>query len=132
MVQPVIALERTSSPAVTPLLKTSPALNEILMACRLRAAFQNDPTFSDVRVLSTSATLGTIAHRLLEVCVRGEFDAVSRSSLSQVIVQKWDDLAATEAQNISGLAVGLVPPPPSSQSNRVLMVVPRMWVKLIC
>ena len=26
-------------------------------------------------------------------------------------MQKWDDLAATEAQNFSGLAVGLVPPP---------------------
>ena len=27
-------------------------------------------------------------------------------------MQNWDDLAATEAQNFSGLAVGLVPPPP--------------------
>ena len=112
MVQPVTALERTSSPAVTPLLKTSPALNEILRACRLRAAFQYDPAFSDVRVLSTSAALGTIAHRLLEVCARGEFDAVSRGSLSQAISQTWDDLAATEADNFRGLVIGRVPPPP--------------------
>ena len=107
----MIALVRTRSPAVTPLLKTSPALSEVLRACNLRAAFQNDPMFSDVRVLSTSAALGTIAHRLLEMSSRGEFNAVSRSSLSQIIVQKWDELVATAAQNFSGLAVGTVPPP---------------------
>ena len=66
----MIALERTRSPAVTPLPKTSPALNEVLRACYLRAAFQNDPMFSNVRVLSTSAALGTIAHRLLEMSAR--------------------------------------------------------------
>ena len=107
----MIALERTRSPAVTLLPKTSPALNEVLRACHLRAAFQNDPMFSDVRVLSTSAALGTIAHRLLEMSARGEFNAVFHSGLSQIIVEKWDELAATEAQNFSGLAVGTVPPP---------------------
>ena len=105
------ALERTNSPAVTPLLKTSPGLDEVLRACRLRATFQNDPVFSGVRGLSTSAALGTIAHRLLEICARGEFDGVSSKSLPQAIAQKWDELAATEAQNFSELAVGQVPPP---------------------
>ena len=107
----MIALERARNPAVTPLANTSPALNEVLRACHLRAAFQNDPMFSDVRVLSTSAALGTIAHRLLEVSALGEFDAVSSNSLSQAVAQKWDDLAATEAQKLGGLAMGLVPPP---------------------
>ncbi len=107
----MIAPKRTSSPAVTSLLKTSPALNEILRACRLRAAFQNDSAFSDVRVLSTSAALGTIAHRLLEGCARGGFDPVSRSGLSQAIAQTWEDLAAIEADKFRGLAIGLVPTP---------------------
>ena len=112
VVQPVIVQERKRDPAVTPLTNTSPALNEVLRACYLRAAFQNDPTFLDVRVLSTSAALGTIAHRLLEVCTRGEFDAVSNGDLSQAIARQWDELAAIEAQNLNGLAVGLVPDPP--------------------
>ena len=102
-------LERTSGPVVIPIPKTSPALNEVLRACKLRAAFQNDPMFTDVRVLSMYAALGTIAHRLLEVCARGDFDTVSRSSLSQSIAQGWDNLAAAEAHNFSRLAIGPVP-----------------------
>ena len=105
-------LKRTNSPVATPLLKTSPALDETLRICRLRAVFQNDPDFSEVRGLSTSAALGSIAHRLLELCAGGEVDGVSSKGLAQAIAQKWDDLAATEAQNFSELAVGQVPPTP--------------------
>ena len=110
VVQPVTVLKRTINPVATPLLKTSPALDEVLRACRLRAVFQNDPEFSGVRGLSTSAALGSIAHRVLEMSAGGEFDEVSSKGLSQAIAQKWDELAATEAQNFSVLAIGQVPP----------------------
>ena len=102
-------LRRTSSPTATPLLKTSPAMDEILRTCSLRVAFQNDPAFSGVRELSTSATLGSIAHNLLERCVKGEFDHVSSKNLPQAIAQKWDEIAATEAQKLSDKAIGQVP-----------------------
>lgn len=108
MVQPINVLQRVKELVVTPLLRTSPALDEVLRTCHLRAAFQSDPEYSGLRGLSTSAALGTVAHRLLEICARGEFDGSSSIGLPKAIEQKWDELMATETHILSELAVGQV------------------------
>jgi len=59
-----------------PLLRTSPATNEALRECFLRAAFQTDQQYSDINPVSTYASLGSISHHLLEAASRGEFDDI--------------------------------------------------------
>ena len=100
---------RPYGPSLHPLRRTSPAVNEVLRSCFLRAAFQADDQFSGIRSLSTSTVLGTVAHSLLEAAARGEFDKTSRANLDTAVAQKWDALVDSEEQALQERAYGSVP-----------------------
>ena len=101
--------DRPNGPSFHTLRRTSPALNEVLRVCFLRAAFQADPQFSSVRSLSTAATLGTVSHRLLESAARGELDDTLEQNLDTVVAKRWDKLVKSEEKALQRQAHGSVP-----------------------
>ena len=88
--------DRPDGPSFQPLSRTSAGLNEVLRVCFLRAAFQADPRFSEVRAISTASTLGRVSHRLLEEAVQGKFGSISETDLDQEVAHRWDSLVDLE------------------------------------
>ena len=101
--------ERPQWPSFHPLPRTSPALNEVLRTCFLRAAFQSDDQFLDVRSLSTASALGSVSHRLLEEAARGKFDGVIGADLDRLVAARWAELVGLEEQAMKERAHGPVP-----------------------
>ena len=101
--------DRPNGPSFHPLWRTSPALNEVLRHCFLRAAFQADHQFSDVRSLSTAAVLGTVSHRLLEAAAQGEFDSARGANLDTAVAHRWAELMEFEEQALQRRAHSPVP-----------------------
>jgi len=94
-----------------PLLRTSPATNEALRECFLRAAFQTDQQYSDINLVSTYASLGSISHHLLEVASRGEFDDISEDVLEEAIRERWMECVQSEVQSLQDRTIISVPLP---------------------
>lgn len=93
--------DRPNGPSFHTLRRTSPALNEVLRVCFLRAAFQADPQFSSVRSLSTAATLGTVSHRLLESAARGELDDTLEQNLDTGCRQKMGQARKKRGEGVA-------------------------------
>lgn len=103
--------ERPNGPKARPMGRTSPALNEVLRTCPLRASFQGDHLFADARSLSAAAALGAVSHHLLEEASRGAFDRTDDSALPGAILQRWRELTDSEGRALQGRAYCLVPDP---------------------
>ena len=101
--------DRPAEPSFHPLSRTSAALNEVLRTCFLRAAFQSDDHFRDVRSLSTASALGSVSHRLLEEAAKGKFDSIRGAELDRLVSDRWADLVRLEEQAMQERAHGPVP-----------------------
>lgn len=96
---------------IRPLQRTSPSTNEELRECFLRAAFQADQQFSDIRPISTYASLGSVSHQLLEVTSRGEFDCIREDVLEEAIRKRWMELVQSEVQFLQDRTIDSIPLP---------------------
>jgi len=92
MVQQINIYDRPTELIIRPLKHTSPITHEELRVCFMRVAFQTNRRFLGIRPISTSAILGSISHRLLEVASRGEFDNTTEGTLEerQFIIAGWN------------------------------------------
>ena len=102
---------RSRGPTAHPLARSSPALNEMLRQCYLRAAFARNPDFSDVGTLSSAAVLGSVAHSLLEIAAKGEFDNLETEDLASAIERRWDERLEAEVSSMEKRALGSIPAP---------------------
>jgi hypothetical protein len=102
---------RPLGPSFHKIIRVSPSLNEILRMCFLRAAFQADDQFSDVRSLSTAAALGTVSHHLLQAAIDGEFRCKKEEEIYSLVEQRWSQLVEIESNNLQLRSLGQVPVP---------------------
>lgn len=99
-------------PMISPLPHTSPAINEELRSCFMRAAFQTDPRFSNIRPISTLTVLGAVSHQLLEAACRGEFDNTTQDALLEADIRnRWLELARDEMETLQTKAFDTIPLP---------------------
>jgi len=103
--------ERPLGPVIMPLEHTSPTRNEELRECFLRTAFQSDQHFSNIRFPSTYASLGSIAHKLMELVAHGDFDGVSEEDLDKAINKCWLELVQIEVYKFQDDVLSKVPEP---------------------
>ncbi len=103
--------ERPLGPSITPLEHTSPTINEELRVCFLRTAFQSDERFSNIRFASTYASLGSIAHKLMELVTHGDFDGIGEEALDKAINKCWLELVQIEVQKFQDDVLSKIPEP---------------------
>jgi RecB family exonuclease len=83
------------SPHPDPIDRVSPTMANALLSCRLRVAFQRDPSLRPLTDRARpDAALGVASHAIAESASLGHFDATPVSDLDGVLLAYWNEQIA--------------------------------------